>query len=300
METNNLVTTLYDIKDRCFVYSVMLTEASAGLSKLKVMFKLPAIFISIVLSVINSSKLNETDEINIINTVFNAFIALLIGIENTLQIDNKKQVFTSTKNKFEKLLSTIEKRLLDTSEPISVEFVQNIINDYEQIDDDLTFDISKSIQERAKKNFSGTRTLPMILGGEKVPHTQELSQIGNVQPVAQVQTVPQSVPQLQQIQVQPLQQVQPVQPLQPLKPLQQVQPVSQVQPVPQVQPLQQVQSLQQVQPVPQVQPVAQSVAQLQQIPVQSTLQHVEHVQSLPTLQEQEEVFDIDTIINTVL
>jgi len=164
---SNLIITLNDVKDRCFVYSIMLAEASNSLGKMKIFFKLPAIFISILLSVLNSSKLNETEEIKIINTVMNAFIALLIGVENTLQIDNKKQVFTSTKNKFEKLSSTIEKKLLDVSNTISIEFVQNTITEFEQIDDDLTFDIPKSIQNKIKKEFFGKRTLPLILGGEK-------------------------------------------------------------------------------------------------------------------------------------
>lgn len=178
---NNLIVTLNDIKDRCFIYSIMLSEASNNLGRIKIFFKLPAIFISVVLSVLNSSKFNERDEMNIINTVMNAFIALLIGVENTLQIDNKKQVFTSTKNKFEKLLSTIEKKLLDVSEPVTVEFVQNAITEFETIDDDLTFDIPKSIQNRIKREFNGKRTLPLILGGDKRIEQPELvAKTGNI------------------------------------------------------------------------------------------------------------------------
>jgi len=167
MDSNNLLMTLHDIKDRCFIYSIMLADASSSLGKMKIIFKLPAIFISVLLSVLNSSKFNESEEISVVNTVLNAFIALLIGVENTLQIDNKKQVFTSTKNKFEKLMSNIEKKILDTSEPTSVEFVQNCITEFEQIDDDLTFDIPKSVRNRVKRDFIGKRTLPLILGGEK-------------------------------------------------------------------------------------------------------------------------------------
>jgi len=260
METNNLVNTLHDIKDRCFIYSIMLTESASSLGKMKIFFKLPAIFISIVLSVINSSKLNETEEINIINTVFNAFIALLIGIENTLQIDNKKQVFTSTKNKFEKLLSTIEKRLLDTSEPIRVEFVQNTINEFEQIDDDLTFDIPKSIQERAKKTFTGIRTLPLILGGEKVSHIPELTT--DTIHVKQTTSYP-----MQQIQVQ-----------------------TQIPQVLQVQALQQsTQSLQQLQQ-----------QQQQQQKHQKDQLHLQNQKPLQPLSEQDESIDVDEIINTIL
>jgi hypothetical protein len=134
---------------------------------MKIFFKMPAIFISVLLSVLNSSKLNESEEIKVINTVMNAFIALLIGVENTLQIDNKKQVFTTTKNKFEKLHSTIEKKLLDTTDTITVEFVQSAITEFESIDDDLTYDIPKKIQNKVKNEFIGKRTLPLILGGEK-------------------------------------------------------------------------------------------------------------------------------------
>ena len=166
METN-LISTLNDIKDRCFIYSIMLTEASAKLNTIKYVFKLPAIFISMVLSVINSSKFSETQEINVINSVFNGAIALMIGVENALQIDNKRQVFMSTKNKFEKLHSNIEKRLLNVNEPLSVEFVQNSLGEFELIDDDLTFDIPQSIRNKTKKEFFGKRTLPLILGGEK-------------------------------------------------------------------------------------------------------------------------------------
>ena len=292
METTNLLNTLHDIRDRCFVYSIMLTESASSLGKLKIIFKMPAIFISIVLSVINSSKLNETDEINIINTVFNAFIALLIGVENTLQIDNKKQVFTSTKNKFEKLLSTIEKRLLDTSEPISIEFVQNIINEYEQVDDDLTFDIPKSIQDKAKKNFTGVRTLPLILGGEKVQHTLEMTQL-TAQTGTQQISQPQKQPQ-QQLQEVPLQQLQ-----------QQLPQSASISQVPQVQQLaQQVPLLASVTQVPQVQQLAQQIPQVLQVQQVQQVQQFQQVpqvpQTLEQIKEQDEVIDIDTIINTVL
>ena len=179
----------------------MLSDASSSLGKIKIFFKLPAIFISVLLSVLNSSKFNETEEIKIVNTVFNALIALLIGVENTLQIDNKKQVFTSTKNKFEKLMSNIEKKILDTSEPASIEFVQNCITEFELIDDDLTFDIPKSVRNRVKRDFIGKRTLPLILGGDKrteplpLPEspqtTQEPTQSQQVQQVSQLSQPPQ-------------------------------------------------------------------------------------------------------------
>lgn len=182
---NNLVIKLNDIKDRCFLYSIMLAEAASNQSRMKIFFKLPAIFISVVLSVLNSSKLNESEEIKVINTVMNALIALLIGIENTLQIDNKKQVFTTTKNKFEKLHSTIEKKLLDTSDNITVDFVQNAITEFEAIDDDLTYDIPKNIQNKVKNEFIGKRTLPLILGGEK---RSELN--NNIQNISDKPTVP--------------------------------------------------------------------------------------------------------------
>jgi hypothetical protein len=260
METNNLLNTLHDIRDRCFVYSIMLAESASSLGKMKIFFKMPAIFISIVLSVINSSKLNETEEINIINTVFNAFIALLIGVENTLQIDNKKQVFTSTKNKFEKLLSTIEKRLLDTSEPIHVEFVQNTINEFEQIDDDLTFDIPKSVQERAKKNFTSIRTLPLILGGEKVAHQMELQTYLNLEQQPQ-----------------------------------QLQTNSKIS-----QNLQQQQSQQQQSQQQQLQSVLPHVLQVQPLQPLQTSKPVQIQKPLETLKEQDDHFDVDEIINTVL
>lgn len=203
MDSNNLMMTLYDIRDRCFIYSIMLSDASSSLGKMKIFFKLPAIFISVLLSVLNSSKFNETEEIKIVNTVFNALIALLIGVENTLQIDNKKQVFTSTKNKFEKLMSGIEKKLLDTSDPVSIEFVQNCITDFELIDDDLTFDIPKSVRNRVKRDFTGKRTLPLILGGDKRTEPLQLptANTDNLQPeLSQISKISQKLQELSQLQ----------------------------------------------------------------------------------------------------
>jgi hypothetical protein len=145
----------------------MLNEAYTKLNYLKYLFKFPAIIISIFLSIINSSGLNDFSQINIVNSVLNGTIALMIGIENALQIDNKRNVFINTKYKFDKIRNDIEKKLL-TDEDISIEFVQNIMSDYNQTINDLTFDIPFSIIKKTKKEYKNTtRALPMILGDDK-------------------------------------------------------------------------------------------------------------------------------------
>ena len=195
--------------------------------------------------------------------------------------------------------SNIEKRLLDISDELSVEFVQNAISEFEQIDDDLTFDIPKAICEKTKANFIGKRTLPLILGGDKVSHNEE-TPVQQDQGTKQIQIIKEShpliipqtqnMPQRHQLLTQQVQLPKSSQ----LTQLPQLAQLSQITQVPQlahIPPLTQIPELTQITQVPQFQQPSQ-LMQLQQILETSSLQ-------VENTQDNEESKPTDTVIDDI-
>lgn len=160
-----IVRTLDDYLDRCFVYSILLNKSYSYYSRLRTLFKIPIILTSSVMSLINSNLGNTDDNVlKIVNITFNILTALILSLGGTLKIEEKAQVFLSTEKKFLKLTSIIEQKFI-SEDDVNIEFVNNIMNQYDNIVDTLDFDIPKFICNAVRKEYATKKTLPLIING---------------------------------------------------------------------------------------------------------------------------------------
>ena len=174
---NKLKRTLDDLNDRCFIYSILLNQAERLYSNLKLLFKIPLILTSSAMSIINSSFENEDNTLKIINISFNIITALTLSLGATLQLEMKQQDFSTSRKKFLKLSSTIEQKLI-SDEEISADFVTSIINQYDNIVDGIDFEIPEYILNCVRKQYAGTKTLPVIINGVKKLETERQPSCG--------------------------------------------------------------------------------------------------------------------------
>jgi hypothetical protein len=153
---------LDDTLDRCFIYSIMLHRAERFYNRMKMLFKMPIILTSSALSIINSNFDGET--MKTVNIIFNILTGVILAVGTAWQFEARENEFKSAKNKFIKLSSEIEAKQLsnETIEPV---YVNSIIERYNNIEENLDYDIPAFILQSTREKWKGQKTLPIIING---------------------------------------------------------------------------------------------------------------------------------------
>lgn len=163
MDTNTkLKRYLDDTLDRAHVYSVMLHKSEILYSRLTLLFKLPIILTSSALSIINSNFDGET--MKSINIIFNIITAVILAVSSYMSFDKKVQEFQQAKRKYIKLSSEIEAKLL-SNDILEETFVFSIIDKYNNIDENLDYEIPSHILKSTRRKYAGIKSLPLIING---------------------------------------------------------------------------------------------------------------------------------------
>jgi len=153
---------LDDKLDQTFIYSTMLHKAERFNNHMKMRFKMPIILTSSSLSIINSNFDGET--MKIVNIIFNILTSVLLSMTSAWQFEARENEFRSSKQKFIKLSCEIEGKLL-SSEKIDPSYVNNVIERYNSIEENLDYEIPSFIMSSTRERYKGEKTLPIIING---------------------------------------------------------------------------------------------------------------------------------------
>ena len=158
---------LDDYFDRCFIYIILLDRAGRYFNILKILFKLPIILSSSVMSIVNSNitSSDDNDILRIVNIIVNILTALSLSLSAYLKIEERAAVFQNTERKFFKLSSIIEQKLMNSEEELTVEFLKSIIDQYEIIVESLEYNIPAFICKKVRAQYATKKTLPLIING---------------------------------------------------------------------------------------------------------------------------------------
>lgn len=191
--TNKLKQKLDDINDRCFVYQVLLSRSEKYNNRLKLVFKIPIIIFSAILGVLNSNtELSSDHSMKIINPVFNILTTLTLSVASQLQFEAKTQDFKSCREKFMKLSSLVEAKMID-DEPIDVIFVNNCQNTYDSIVESLDFDLPEHICKSVRKEWATKKTLPLCINGIPKHPSQRSNSIINEIDLSPLSVIPEKI-----------------------------------------------------------------------------------------------------------
>ena len=155
---------LDDTLDRCFVYSIMLHRAERFYNRMKMLFKMPIILTSSAMSIVNSNF--EGDQMKTVNIVFNILTGVILAVGTAWQFEAKEQEFSNAKKKFIKLSCEIEGKQL-SNEKIDPAYVYSVIERYNNIEENLDYDIPSFILNSTREKYKGEKTLPLIINGVK-------------------------------------------------------------------------------------------------------------------------------------
>ena len=179
MLTQKQLKLLNSYSDKAHVSSVLCDECSKFYSYLKSFVNVPLILSSSIMTVLNSSTFNS-EEMKIPNIIINATTALILALINNFKIPEKVQTFKISSIKFNKLCHLIEDKITNDNENINVEFIRQVIHEYESIEENLEFYYIDFIKTKIIKKYKNKKVLPNSLNllGRS---TTTLTQVSNLQ-----------------------------------------------------------------------------------------------------------------------
>lgn len=124
---------------------------------------LPTILGSSILTILNSSMIEDT-LLKKINIAVNGLNTVILALVNSYRLNDRINTFKNIKIKFNKLTHLIESITNKNSEgEIDKITIENIINEYDRLYEDLVYQFPHHIKQKVIKKFGGVRELPNSL-----------------------------------------------------------------------------------------------------------------------------------------
>jgi hypothetical protein len=116
------------------------------------------------MTIINST-ITDIYVIKNANIFLNVMTMLLVSLTNYLKINEKCEILKLNRDKFIKLYNMIEKRKY--TDDISLDFIDNIITNYDTIIDNINFTFPVKILKQIRNKYATKKTLPLFINGIK-------------------------------------------------------------------------------------------------------------------------------------
>lgn len=155
---------LDDYIDMIYIYEIICNDTYNYYYNLKFLFEFPIIFINVFMTIINST-ITEIFIIKHANIFLNVMTMLLVSLSNYLKINEKCEILKINRDKFIKLYNMIEKRKY--TDDISIDFIDNIISNYDNIIENINFTFPPKILNRVRNEYKNKKTLPLFINGIK-------------------------------------------------------------------------------------------------------------------------------------
>ena len=155
---------LDDYIDMIYIYEIICNDTYNYYYNLKFFFEFPIIFINVIMTIINST-ITDIYIIKHSNIFLNVSTMLLVSLSNYLKINEKCEILKINRDKFIKLYNLIEKRKY--TEDISVDFIDIVITNYDNIIENISFSFPQSILKKVRRDYAEKKTLPLFINGIK-------------------------------------------------------------------------------------------------------------------------------------
>jgi hypothetical protein len=155
---------LDDYIDMIYIYEIICNDSYNYYYNLKFFFEFPIIFINVIMTIINST-ITDIYVIKNSNIFLNISTMLLVSLSNYLKINEKCEILKINRDKFIKLYNMIEKRKY--TEDISVDFIDNVITNYDNIIENINFSFPHRILQKIRNQYAEKKTLPLFINGIK-------------------------------------------------------------------------------------------------------------------------------------
>ncbi len=156
---------LDDYIDMIYIYEIICNEAYYYYNNLKFFVEFPIIFINIIMTIINATVI-DVYIIKHANIFLNVMTMFLVSLNNYFKINEKCEILKINRDKFIKLYNMIEKKKY-TEEDITVDFIDMVITNYDNIVENINFSFPIFILKKVRTEYAEKKTLPLFINGIK-------------------------------------------------------------------------------------------------------------------------------------
>lgn len=154
---------LKDYSDKCYITAILCELSYNFYSTIYNVSLLPTILGSSILTILNSSEIND-GILKKINISINGVNTIILALINSYRINNRINSFNNSRIKFTKLNHLIESIVSkNTDGNIDKGIIENIINEYDKLFEDISYQFPNHIRQKVIKKFGGVKKLPNSL-----------------------------------------------------------------------------------------------------------------------------------------
>jgi len=154
---------LKEYSDRCYITAILCDLSYNFYSTIYNISLLPTILGSSVLTILNSSEIND-GILKKINTSLNGMNTIILALVNSYRINDRINSFNNSKIKFNNLNHLIESIVnKNNDKDIDKGVIENIINEYDTLFEDISYQFPNHIRQKVIKKFGGLKKLPNSL-----------------------------------------------------------------------------------------------------------------------------------------
>ena len=162
MITNIELELLKSYKDKAYIMGLLCEQSYNNYSFVKNLINIPLILINTSMTILNSI-IENSNEMKIPNIILNSSTGLIIAFVSQYKLYEKINEFHQLQNKFNKLSTNIEKKLILDIEGLTDNDINGYIETYDILIDNMVYPISDGIKIKIKKQFQEKLALPAIL-----------------------------------------------------------------------------------------------------------------------------------------
>lgn len=152
---------LKEYSNKSFVSNILCDLSYRFYSTIYNVSLLPTILGSSILTILNSSMIDD-NIMKKINIIVNGSNALILALINSYKVNDRINNFKTNQIKFNKLHHFIESLIIKNNIDDKV-IIDNIINDYDKIYEDLIYQFPEHIRNKVIKKYGSSHKLPNSL-----------------------------------------------------------------------------------------------------------------------------------------
>jgi hypothetical protein len=161
MNTDRRLEILKEYLDKSFISAILCQYHNEFYNKINMISMFPLIIGSSVLTILNSSTIQE-DIMKYINISVNGLNTLIIALTTNYKLKERLNTYKTLYNKYQKLSHKIESSINNSSE-ITDKMLDEIITEYDNIGNDNEYSYLSSYKKKVIMKYSATHKMPNSL-----------------------------------------------------------------------------------------------------------------------------------------
>jgi len=156
---------LKQYQQKAFVSAILAEESCNYYSFIKNLINIPLIICNSVMVCINSI-ITDQDILKVLDIILNSSTGLILGMISNFKVYEKINQYHQLYIKFNKLANLIDGKLTNEIENLNITFIENVIDDYNNITESQEFAFPNKIRNRIKKQYENKLSLPLSLNAD--------------------------------------------------------------------------------------------------------------------------------------